>query len=174
MIEEEKKSQLESEKLPKLSFGWIERNLNGMPGYVLVITISPKLPEDQAKTMNDFGLEYLDIEKDPEYQAMLKMEKGFAIYVKKHLHTDLDYSQGFFTGFTVYETYNLVSSILEGLDPDNNFLAKDAINQLQAFKKMLTMGGIDWESIKIAMPELSDFDKLLSELEEMQNSKKID
>ena len=44
-------------------------------------------------------------------------------------------------------------------------LKKDAVSKLTAFKEMMTKGGVDWGIMKVAMLELSDFDKLLEELQ---------
>jgi len=171
MIQKEHDFYYNTNKLmPEISFGWIERSVsNEMLGYVFVITISFKNTEEQTiigNLLGRKGLEYILIENDPEYKSLLNMEKGLALYVKKHAKTDSDYSQGFFFGYTVYESYQILTEELENIYQSKILFAKDAIEKLIKFKEMLTKE-VDWETIKVAMLELSDFDKMLSEIQKL-------
>lgn len=161
----------EDEKNPEISFGYLERSVsNGMMGYIFVITLSFQTKAEQIMISNklgQIGLEYFIIENDPDYRNLPNMEKGLGIYVKKHEESDLDHSKDFFLGYTVYETFRLLLSELEKYYESPIVFKEDAIEKVIKFKEKL-IKEIDWETIIIAMPELSDLDKMLNELLERQ------
>ena len=158
--------------VPEISFGWLERKVSqDIKGHIFVMTIFVKKKEEQAIVANilgNKGLECIFIENDSEYQSMLDMKEGLAIYVKKHEESDSDYSQGFSFGYTVYETFQILREELRNYYKSPINFKEDAVLKLIRFKEMLTKE-IDWETLKVAMLELSDFDKLLSEIQKKEN-----
>ena len=164
-------SPKEKKILPEISFGYLERSVsNGMMGYIFIITLSFQTKEDQiiiSNKLGQIGLEYFIIENDPEYQNLLNMEKGLGLYVKKHEESDFDHSKDFFLGYTVYETYKLLLDALEKYYESPIFLKEDAVEKVMELKEKLTKE-IDWETVIIAMPELSDFDEMLNALLEIR------
>ena len=173
--DEEVSPEIAEEKkiLPEISFGYLERSVcNEMMGYIFVITLSFPTKEDEmiiSNKLGQVGLEYFIIENDPEYQILLNMEKGLGLYVKKHEISDLDYSNNFVLGHTVYETYKILLDVLEKYYKSPIFLKEDAVEKLKKFKEKLTQE-IDWGTIIIAMPELLDFDEMLNALLEQKKN----
>eukprot|EP01022_Parablepharisma_sp_SALTPOND_P029134 TRINITY_DN72652_c0_g1_i1.p2 TRINITY_DN72652_c0_g1~~TRINITY_DN72652_c0_g1_i1.p2 ORF type:complete len:263 (+),score=22.63 TRINITY_DN72652_c0_g1_i1:882-1670(+) len=146
---------------PTIGFGWIKRNIGVSEGYVFIITVryGAKLLEVFRKS----GLECLEIAKDPEYRANLGLDEGIGVYVKKYTEEDADYSKGLSTGLTIYETYCTIIKCIEEAMGIKGRLEADSIEKLNRFKKSFTEKGFDWETVKlVVMPELEDFDTLLS------------
>lgn len=144
----------------RLGFNWIKRKICNEIGYQIVIiidNIAEILYSELLYKLSKIGLEYLEISKDIEYQKLFKLENGIAIYVKKHNDFDTDFSNEFNKGFTVLETYNKICELYSFNIAENSYF------KLLEFKEIISKN-IDWESAKIAMPELEDFDILLCEL----------
>lgn len=158
---------MEKIKNNSVNFRWIVRDTNGIVGYIFVICIDTTETDDfylLYKSLQLEGLECLDISKDKEYQALFKTEKGVAIYIKSHSEFDSDFSVGFDPGLTSLNAFRKIKHCIEDICKKRFILDGNALEQLKEFKLLYSKQGIDWETIKLLMPELIDFDILFEEV----------